>query len=267
MRTAGETQSWNNLTDLSAVLAALNRQERLLQQLLQRSRLGFQERTQFIFCNPTNCQGYGWYHLEGDPPQTIGIEASSLCGFVRGLELVNATRKGREVEKLQISIEADRKYVLEAGVASHFSRGFLSSIVQIPFATLQNFPVSIAPFLGDEALFCRVSLNGQHIKSTYDLKADDRKAHLDAIEMLSRITDRFSPPPPPTPKPISSPAARRVKAARTSAGMDARSIIALLGSHGVTHPDELDLPGLERLLEDIRKYGQSAEKAPISSQS
>lgn len=252
------------MTDLSAVLAALNRQERLLQQLLQRSRLGFQARTQFIFCNPTNCQGYGWYRLEGDPPQNVGIEASSLCGFIRGLELVNATRKNREVEKLQISIEADQRYVLETGIASHFSRSFLGAIGQIPYATLQNSPVSIAPSLGDEALFCRVSLEGQHIKSVYDSKADDRKAYLDAIEMLSRIADRFNPPPPPTPKPT-SPAAARIKAARTAAGMDARSIVALLATYEVTHPDELEPEDFDRVLEDIRKYAQAVEKAPVNA--
>jgi len=138
-------------------------QNQLLSEILEELRterqpLGFgpSPRPVFIYCNRTrDCL---WYTLSEDSSRTIQpIQADALTGIITQIETVEVTRRGKATEKLHVHVKADRRYVLESGIDSNFSRALLHPLSLIPVEKLK-LPITIAvePGESEEVLFCRI---------------------------------------------------------------------------------------------------------------
>lgn len=138
-------------------------QNQLLTEILEelrrdRQTLGFSSspRPVYVYCNRTrDCL---WYTLSEDASRTLQpIHEDALTGIVTKIEKRLVTRRGQEIEKLHVHIKADRKYILESGVESNFSRALLHPLSLIPVEKLKN-PITIAVESGEseEVLFCRI---------------------------------------------------------------------------------------------------------------
>lgn len=141
----------------------LIQQNSLLQEILaelqaSHKSLGFgpSPRPIYVYCNRTrDCL---WYTLSEDTSRSIQpIAEDALTGIVTKIETVEVTRRGKAVEKLHVHVKADRKYILESGVDSNFSRALLHPLSLIPVEKLR-MPITIAvePGESDEVLFCRI---------------------------------------------------------------------------------------------------------------
>jgi hypothetical protein len=176
--------------ETSQLIASLIRQEQLLQQLisvLNKPRLGFHNDAGVtrIYCNRSN--GCLWYTLaNGSTP--VAIEQTALTGYLRELKFDRVTRRGKEVCKLLITIEADGMYLLESGFDSHFSKCLLSAIaILTPHQLTQPVTIAVSPGDDDNVLFARVYINSEYIKSPYSDVTDWRETSRKAIANIKQV--------------------------------------------------------------------------------
>lgn len=135
----------------------------LLQQKQSLQPLGFSEapRPRYIYCNRSqNCL---WYWLN-DGREVVPILQTALTCVVEKLEFKQVERRGKDTWKIHLHVRADRRYILEAGYDSNFSKSLLSALSVMTAAQLQQ-PVTIEVQAADsdEVLFCRVYVNGELI--------------------------------------------------------------------------------------------------------
>lgn len=170
------------------LLASLTRQEELLKQLisvinkLDKPRLGFHNDAGVtrIYCNRSN--GCLWYTLaNGTTP--VPIQQTALTGYLRELKFERVQRRGKEVCKLLLTVEADGMYQLESGYDSHFSKCILSAIAILNPQQLKQ-PVTISPAAGDDdaVLFARLYVGSEYIKAPYGDNTSFREFSLQAID-------------------------------------------------------------------------------------
>lgn len=152
--------------------ALLVQQNALLQQLVdllqQKQPLGFSDapRPRYIYCNRSNnCL---WYWLN-DAREVVPIAQTALTCLVEKLEFKQVERRGKETWKVHLSVQADRRYILEAGYDSNFSKSLLSALsVMTPQQLQQPITVEVQAADTDEVLFCRVYANGELVFAPWD---------------------------------------------------------------------------------------------------
>ena len=153
-------------------------QNGLLQQLVdtlqQRQSLGFGEspKVRFIYCNRSNhCL---WYWLN-DGREVVPIPQSALTCYVEKLEFRQVERRGKDTWKTHLHVRGDRRYILEAGYDSNFSKSLLAALATLSTDQLQQ-PVTIEVQAADadEVLFCRVYANGDLVFAPWDEQTDWR---------------------------------------------------------------------------------------------
>lgn len=155
------------LAEIAQSLASIGRTMNLSKQDLG---FGPSPNRNYVFVNRS--QGGNWYSLsaEGKPEP---IPHAALTGYVVGLEIRNVQRRGQPVDKLHLHMQADRYYVLEAGVQSTFSKGAIAALATLkPEDLLQ--PITVEPVAGDsgEVLFARLFLRGEPIRASWDDQTD-----------------------------------------------------------------------------------------------
>ncbi|WP_242054296.1 hypothetical protein [Nostoc sp. FACHB-888] len=101
-----------NPEENSELLAALMRQEELLKQLIasiNKPKLGLHSDagSSKIYCNRHN--GSLWYTLNNS--EASAITQTALTGYLRELKFEKCERRGKEVYKLLITIQADVRFV------------------------------------------------------------------------------------------------------------------------------------------------------------
>jgi hypothetical protein len=169
-----------SLGDIAQSLAAIGRSMNLSKQ-----KLGFGPspgRT-YIYVNRT--QGCNWYSLttEGKPEPIVHL---ALTGYVVGLEIRSVQRRGQPVDKLHLHVQANRYYILEAGVQSTFSKGAIAALATLkPEDLLQ--PITLEPVAGDsdEVLFARLFLKGEPIRTSWDDQTDFQTLTQQVAETIS----------------------------------------------------------------------------------
>lgn len=124
--------------------------------------LGFRkypgDEAEFIHIQEFNKRPWLWY--PNDIKTAIGEDY--LKGVVRKIVIRKKTdeqgqiqldRNGKEIVKLNIHVQADKNYILQSGLDTFFSRGFLTALLQV--VTLDE-PVIINPRFGTqgEVIFC-----------------------------------------------------------------------------------------------------------------
>jgi hypothetical protein len=142
----------------------------------------------YVFCNRKH--GGVWYSLDENSNPTV-IEHGALEGYLKDLKFEKVSRKaGRnaeEVSKLHIVIEGDRRYTLECGAQTQFSKGVLSAIATLTPEAISKQTITLVPSPStdsDDVLFCNVYTGGQRIYAPYDSQTDFRKVAGTALNMV-----------------------------------------------------------------------------------
>ncbi len=168
------------------IIKLLHRQNELLEQIannLNNSHLGFHDDAGVtrVYCNRSN--GFLWYTLANGTP--VEIKQSALTGYLRELKFERVMRRGKEVCKLCLNIEADGMYLLESGYDSHFSKCVLSAIALLtPEQLRQPITIAVSPGSDDAVLFARVYFGAEYIKAPYTQHTNFRKVAKQAISAV-----------------------------------------------------------------------------------
>ena len=167
-----------------------------LQALKGGQQLGFghHQRPRYVYCNRSkgDCCWYFWNH---DNNSHEPIVEGDLTGYIEKVVIHSDKQfKGKQSPKLRISVKADQKYVLEAGMDTQFAKGAISGLSQV---TDFSKPVTFFAEAGDTdtVLFCRIMQSGEALLSKYD-------DHTDFDSMLSNIQQRLGSSPTQTSTPM-----------------------------------------------------------------
>jgi len=160
------------MTTDALLMQQISQQNLLLQQLAdllrQKQPLGFSEapRPRYIYCNRSqNCL---WYWLN-DAREAMPILQTALTCLVERLEFKQVERRGKDTWKIHLHVRADRRYILEAGYDSNFSKSLLSALSVItPPQLSQPLTIEVQAAESEEVLFCRVYANGELVFAPWD---------------------------------------------------------------------------------------------------
>ncbi len=177
------------INDTAQILASLERQNALLQQLINlhqpQQALGFCDppKTRYVFCNRSqNCL---WYHLS-DAGDALAIPHTALTGYIEKLEFKQVERRGKDTWKVHLHVRADRLYVLEAGHSSTFAKCLLSSLAACsPEWLSRPVTVEVQAAESDEVLFCRLYANGEVVFSPWEENMDWRAISRMAMQVVN----------------------------------------------------------------------------------
>ncbi|MDZ8086393.1 MAG: hypothetical protein RMY16_12645 [Nostoc sp. DedQUE12b] len=61
----------------------------------------------------------------------VRLPITALTGYLKELKFEKCERRGKEVYKLLITIQADRPYILESGYDTHFAKSVLAAIATL----------------------------------------------------------------------------------------------------------------------------------------
>lgn len=113
--------------------------------------LGFGEAPaqQYIFVGNESGQGL-WYFL-GEDSQKNYIPQKALTGTIKSLEIVHREYKNKEQAKLDITIEADRTYIVRTGFGTVFCKGLLLALNTLNSDRISK-PLTIAVAPGEETV-------------------------------------------------------------------------------------------------------------------
>lgn len=122
----------------------------------------------YIFVGESDDVDSSWYELDFETKKKIPIKQEALWCTITGLKLVKKIWRDEPVIKLDISVMADKKYVIRSSVDTLFSRGFL-----LAAQTLDDFEemICIVVSKGDQqnAIFCRLFYtNGSRVKAEWN---------------------------------------------------------------------------------------------------
>jgi hypothetical protein len=98
-----------------------------------------------------------WYFWNGGKSEHEPIEHTALTGWIEKLELEEKEFRGKPDLKVNLTIRADRPYVIQAGFDTLFAKGLMYTLSKLPADVFQN-PITIAVEPGDteQVLFCRI---------------------------------------------------------------------------------------------------------------
>ncbi len=120
--------------------------------------LGFSAppKPRFIYANRQygNCLWYFWNSAKNEHEP---IEATAITGYVEKLEIEEKEFRGRTEAKVNLTLRADRPYIIQAGFETIFARGLMHTLAKLPPEAFRQ-PVMIAVEPGDteQVLFCRI---------------------------------------------------------------------------------------------------------------
>ncbi|MDM9380560.1 hypothetical protein QUB80_07555 [Chlorogloeopsis sp. ULAP01] len=119
-------------------------------------KLGFGQipKSQYIFVNRES--DYCWYMLSEDKRQ-IPIYDKALTGVITGIEVNKKVETSfGEAEKTDLSILADKPYIIRSGSDSYFSKSLLLSLDSLTFEQLRK-PITITVSPGERTIvFCTI---------------------------------------------------------------------------------------------------------------
>ncbi|MCC5670565.1 hypothetical protein LC653_44045 [Nostoc sp. CHAB 5784] len=132
-----------------------------------------------IYCNRHN--GSLWYTLNNS--EASAITQTALTGYLRELKFEKCERRGKEVYKLLITIQADRPYILESGHDTHFAKSVLAAIATLTPQQLYS-PITLQPQAGttdENVLFCRVWVESELVMASYNEQTEWREVSKQAL--------------------------------------------------------------------------------------
>jgi len=140
----------------------------------------------FIYANRqyANCLWYFWNSAKNEHEP---IEATAITGWVEKLEIEEKEFRGRTEAKINLTVRAERLYVIQAGFETVFARGLLHTLAKLPAeAFLQPIMIAVEPGETDQVLFSKV-YNPATGKSVFAPYADDTDWRATARRAIGKI--------------------------------------------------------------------------------
>ena len=131
-----------------------------------------------------------WYFWDSAKNEHEPIEATAITGFVEKLEIEEKEFRGRTEMKINLTLRADRNYIIQAGFETIFARSLLQTLAKLPAEAFRQ-PIMIAVEPGDteQVLFCRIynPANGKSVFAPYPDDTDWRATAHRAIHKIEQI--------------------------------------------------------------------------------
>ena len=143
----------------------------------------------FIYANRqyNDCLWYFWNNAKNEHEP---IEQTALTGWIEKLEIEEKEFRGRTEAKVNLTLRADRLYVIQAGFDTLFGKGLLHTLAKLPENAFRQ-PVMIAVEPGDteQVLFCRIynPVNGRSVFAPYPDDTDWQETTKRAISKIQRM--------------------------------------------------------------------------------
>ncbi len=217
------------------------------------------DRALFIYCNRQRSAGL-WYTLD-EHREPVALYHKAICGYLKEISLTKAVRRGKPVGKLRIGLQGDRRYVLEAGEESEFTKSALACLLGLEPNKLV-LPITLMPDPGEseEVVFCQIFVDNERIRSSREILPPDFK---DAVVELRQ---RLGLPPQEEEEEEILEGSRSANKSRSTPARSTRSTSTPLKSEAATWRPALDqfdphegAPqiNLDQLREQIRQLARS----------
>lgn len=153
--------------------------------------LGFSSppKPRFIYANRqySNCLWYFWNSAKNEHEP---IEATALTGWVEKMEIEEREFRGRTETKVNLTLRADRLYIIQAGFETIFARGMMHTLAKLPAeAFRQPIMIAVEPGESEQVLFCRIynPANGKSVFAPYPDDTDWRTTAQRAINKIEQV--------------------------------------------------------------------------------
>lgn len=135
---------------------------------------GSPPKARFIYANRQypNCL---WYYWNSAKNEHEPIEQTALTGWVEKLEIETKEFRGKTETKINLTIRADRLYVIQSGAETLFGKGLLHTLAKLPAeAFRQPIMIAVEPGETEQVLFCRIynPATGKSVFAPYPDDAD-----------------------------------------------------------------------------------------------
>ena len=152
---------------------------------------GTPPRPRYIYANRQypDCLWYFWNTAKNEHEP---IEHTALTGWVEKLEIEEKEFRGRTEPKVNLTLRADRTYVIQAGLDTHFGRGLVHTLAKLPAeAYRQPIMVAVEPGETEQVLFCRIynPATGKSVFAPYPDDADWAAIAQRAIAKIQKVHD------------------------------------------------------------------------------
>lgn len=139
--------------------------------------LGFGEpplrRKIFINQNPEPDESYLWYFWDGALEQKIPIQQRALTGRITAIEINDSQEfKGQQVQKLHLSIDADRPYKIVTGLSTYTARSLVLNTYSAYGLGLLAAPIMIVLRKGEGTTFSTFYQGEEPIAVSWDAESD-----------------------------------------------------------------------------------------------
>lgn len=163
----------------------------------------FDSESKYIYVGSTQPNS-PWYFWNKETEQPIPITKSNLKCHITGIEVVLKEYKSEIKPKLQLHINANENYILQAGLNTWFAKTLLVRLVALNEVMLSS-RISIEAKIGEEAKIVFVSVCNAHKEwvkkpENIDYKDLDEVALYELVEKIKeklKASDDPSPPPEP----------------------------------------------------------------------
>lgn len=167
--------------------------------------LGFSSppKPRFVYANRqyNDCLWYFWNSAKNEHEP---IESTALTGWVEKLEIEDKEFRGRTESKINLTLRADRHYIIQAGFDTMFGRGLLHTLAKLPTeAFRQPIMIAVEPGETDQVLFCRIynPANGKSVFAPYPDDTDWHATAQRAIGKIQQVQSQNASTPPSTAEP------------------------------------------------------------------
>ncbi len=147
---------------------------------------GSPPKARFIYANRqyNDCLWYFWNSAKNEHEP---IDHTGLTGYIEKLELEEKEFRGKPDIKVNLTIRADRLYVIQAGFETLFARGLLHTLAKLPGEAFRNpIMIGVEPGETEQVLFCRI-YNPATGKSVFAPYPDDTDWHATTQRAIAKI--------------------------------------------------------------------------------
>lgn len=152
---------------------------RRIRELLEQGRpLGFGKRQEPTFIFIRHSPESLWYSRDRREAENVPIPERDLTGYLKNVWRYDRTdqNSGERVPKLMLEIHADKRYVIQTGLETNFSKSLLAGMLELnPEALLKPLTLVVednAGGTGRPTVFARIEVEGVRIMPSFDKRVN-----------------------------------------------------------------------------------------------